>query len=237
MGEIVQGSVVAGGNMVTGSVVGDPDVVLFSSDFSIGTGGMVLYQGDGTATIAVSGGELGMTINAGGTADNLWFDTDEGTLSYIPISGDFDARALIRVRNSADSGLPTVNDGNFRVAGLACHDPDRASLDYLHIGLGCIATADIQVEHKSTVAGVSNYAAVAATGASTGVGEVSIVRVGQLFSLYYRPSTAGPRVLMQAYDRTAAPMPALTHVGFICYSNQAVHDVRLFAQNLVITRP
>lgn len=237
MGEIVQGNIVTGGSVVTGSVVGDPDVVLFSSDFSIGTGGMTLYNGDGVGTVAITGGELGLTVNAGGTADSFWFDADQGVLVYVPISGDFDARALIRVRNSADSGLPTVGDGNFRIAGLAAHDPDRTTLDYVHVGMGCTASAAITVETKNTVADVSDYDEFTTAGASTGIGEVRIVREGQIFRLYYRAATTSPWTLESTYDRTAAPMPSLTHVGFIAYSNQAVHDIRLFAQNLVITRP
>src|SRR5678815_2737106 len=54
-----------------------------------------IYNGDGVGTVAIAGGELGLTINAGGTGDSFWFDADEGVLVYVPISGDFDAQASI----------------------------------------------------------------------------------------------------------------------------------------------
>lgn len=202
-------------------------------------GGLTLYNGDGTGTVALSGGELGLTINAGGSGDSLWFDGDEGVLLYTLVTGDFDAISSVRVRNTANDGLPTVNDGNYRVAGLAAHDPNRAGgvLNYVHIGLGCIATADIEVEYKTTVDSISDYNAVAATGASTGAGQLRILRVGQVFSLFYRASTAAAWTLAQAYDRTDNPLPDTLQLGFICYSSQAVHDIRLFVGDFTITRP
>lgn len=202
--------------------------------------GLTLYNGDGTGTVAISGGELGLTINAGGTGDSLWFDGDEGVLVYTLVTGDFDAVASVRVRNSANDGLPTVGDGNYRVAGLAAHDPDRTGgvLNYVHVGLGCIATAGIEVEYKTTIDSLSDYNNTAPTGASTGAGQLRIRRIGTVFSLFYRVNAAAAWTLVQAYDRSDDDvMPATLQLGFICYSNQAVHDIRLFSDSLVVSRP
>jgi len=194
-----------------------------------------LYEGDGTASISVSGGEMGMTINAGGAADSFWFDANEGCLLYQLVAGNFDAIATIRVRNSADSGLPTVGDGNYRIAGLAAHDPDRSTtLSYVHIGLGCTASAAITCETKNTIASVSDFDEAPA---ATGAGQVRIVRAGQVFTMYYRASPSVAWTLENTYDRTASPMPATLQLGFVVYASVAGHDIRIFVDDFTITRP
>lgn len=189
-----------------------------------------IYEGDGTVTQSIAGGELNVTVNAGGAADAFWFDGEQGCLIYKTITGNFDMRAQCRVRNLADSGLPTVGDGNFRIAGLAAHDPDRATnLDYVHIGFGCTASAAVTCEWKTTVASVSTYGAVAAP---TGVGELRIRRVGQQFDVYLDGA------LVQGIDRTAAPLPNTLQVGIMPpYSNVAGHDLRLFVDSITFRTP
>lgn len=204
------------------------DLAGLSDDFSAGMGQWTLYEGDGTAVTSTSGGQLNLTCNAGGAGDSLWFQSDEGILWYQLISGNFDAVATVRVRNLANDGLPTVGDGNFRVGVLAAHDPDRSTnLDYVHVGLGCIASAGIEAEYKSTVASVSSYASVPAP---TGVGVLRIRRIGQLFSLYIGTT------LLQAYDRTAAPLPATLQVGLGVYASVASHDLRMLVDSVTFTR-
>jgi len=193
------------------------------------------YQGDGTATIAVSGSELNLTCNAGGSGDSFWFDAEQGILVYQLVVGDFDAIATIRVRNSADDGLPTVNDGNYRIAGLAAHDPDRSTvLNYVHIGLGCTASAAITCETKNTVDSVSDFDAAAA---ATGAGQVRILREGQTFSMYYRASASASWTLENTYDRTGFEMPDTLQLGFVVYASIAGHDIRIFVDDFTVTRP
>jgi len=239
-GEVVAGNVLAGttvdGRVPSLATAWDP-IVNLRDEFGGDTlaSKWTLYEGDGTATIAVSGSELNLTCNAGGAADSFWFDGEQGILLYQLVTGNFDAQARIRVRNSADSGLPTVGDGNFRIAGLAAHDPDRATnLDYVHVGLGCTASAGITCEWKTTVASVSTYGAVAA---ATGVGEIRILRVGQLFTMYYRASAADAWTEVQAIDRTAAALPTTLQLGFMVYASVASHDERIFVDRFSVRRP
>lgn len=227
---LVRGEFVSG-SLVTGEVVRSNDLSGLDDGFDGAAmqSRWTLYEGDGTAVTSVSGGQMNLTCNAGGAGDSLWFDAEQGILWYQLVSGNFDVSASVRVRNLADSGLPTVGDGNFRVGVLAAHDPDRSTdLDYVHCGLGCIGGAGIEAEYKSTVASVSSYASIAAP---TGAGTLRIRRVGQLFSLYYGTT------LLQAYDRTAAPLPTVLQVGIGVYASVASHDLRMFVDSVTFTRP
>lgn len=192
------------------------------------------YQGGGTGTIAVSGGELNYTVNAGGIGQAFWFDANQGTLLYQLVSGNFDATANVRVRNSADSGLPTVGDGNYRIAGIAAHDANRASLNYVHVGLGCTASAAITCEWKTTVNSVSTFGSIAAP---SGAGQIRIVRSGQIFTTYYRALVTDAWTTVQTIDRTANALPTQLQVGFMVYASVAGHDERIFCDRIAYRRP
>lgn len=195
----------------------------------------VNYEGDGTSSIAVSGGELNLTCNQGGAADSFWFNGEQGILLHKVVTGNFDVVADVRVRNLADSGLPTVGDGNFRIAGLAAHDPNRATnLNYVHVGLGCTASAAITCEWKTTVNNVSTFGSVAAP---SGTGQLRLVRQGQVFTAYYRALTTDPWTTVQVMDRTANPLPSALQVGLMVYASVAGHDERIFVNRITFRRP
>lgn len=196
---------------------------------------LTLYQGDGTVTTSVSGGLMNTTVNAGGTDDAFWFNAEQGCLYSVAVTGDFDAVLTGYVRNLADDGLPTVGDGNFRIAGLAAHDPDRATdLNYVHIGWGCTASAAITCETKNTVDSVSDYDEAPA---ATGAGQLRIRRDGQVFRLYSRASPGAAWTLQNTYDRTADPMPDTLDVGPMPpYASVADHDMRLLVSHFRVDR-
>lgn len=192
-----------------------------------------VFEGDGTASIAVSGGELNLTCNAGASADSFWFNGEQGILIHQSVTGNFDVIATLRIRNTADSGLPPATQ--FRIAGIAAHDPDRATdLDYVHVGLGATAEADLRCEWKTTVASVSTFGSVSAP---TGVGQIRLTRSGQLFTAYYRASAGDAWTTVQAMDRTAAALPNTLQVGMMVYSNQFAHDIRGFYDSIVFSTP
>lgn len=182
-------------------------------------------------TMTVSGGELGLEIDAGGPGQAFWYNANRGPLIYVPITGNFRAAMQIRVRNAADSGLPPVTQ--FRLAGLAAHDPDRTTLDYVHVALGATNEATLRAEHKSTVSDVSDPAGGTSPGFSSiawasGEGWLFMDRTGQVFTLEVAATRLGARSLVRTVDRAAAPMPATLYVGPMIYSNQASPDVRAF---------
>lgn len=237
---IVRGSIVTG-TTVAGEVVrvvteGGNDLSSMNDNFQ----GAALaakwtdYEGSGATTIAVANSDLNLTVDAGGVGFAFWFDANLGTLLYQLVTGNFDAVATIRVRNLADSGLPTVGDGNYRIAGLAAHDPNRAALNYEHVGLGCTASAAITTEWKTTVASVSTFGV---TAAPTGAGQVRLRRVGQFFYAYYREVSSAAWTLIHTTDRTATPMPTTLQLGFMVYASVASHDIRLFCDDFSVTRP
>lgn len=192
------------------------------------------FQGGGTITESVASNEHNLTCNAGGAGQSFWFDTNQGILKFQNISGNFQMIDTVRVRNLADSGLPTVGDGNFRIAGIAAHDPNRAvNLNYVHLGLGCTASAGIQAEWKTTVNSVSTFNSVAA---ATGIGQLRMDRKGQIFDLYYRATVDAAWTLVQSIDRSASPMPLLLQVGRMVYASVAGHDERIFTRRTEIRR-
>lgn len=193
------------------------------------------FEGDGTIVQSVASGELNLTCNAGASADSFWFNNEQGTLLYQLVDGDFDAIADVRVRNLADSGLPTNGDGNYRIAVLAAHDPDRSTdLDYVHVGLGSTNVSGIRCEWKTTVASTSAYGDVAAP---SGAGQIRLLRVGQVFTAFYRASSGDAWTTAQVMDRAAAPLPSTLQLGFGAYSNLASHDIRIFVDRFRVTTP
>jgi hypothetical protein len=251
---IVAGETVAGAEVAGATVVGDAGEVEAADPLAVNDdefpgsaldGDWTIYEpGLSSAQIVVSGGELNLAANMGGVGFSFWYMTNEGILVYKEITGDFDMVAGVRVRNYADSGLPTVGDGNYRVAGIAAHDPTRTDpntdLNYVHVGLGCMNTADIEVEYKNTVDSFSDFTATPTSGSNTGVGELRLRRVGQIFTLFYRHTTGDSWTQVGEYDRTAAPMPSTLQVGFMSYSNEGVAeggDIRLFVDYVHFTTP
>lgn len=193
------------------------------------------YEGDGTMSATVSGGELNVTVNGGGTNESFWFNAELGCLLYQEIDGDFDVVATVRIRNTADDGLPTNDAGDFRIAGIAAHDPDRATvLNYVHIGLGTTDDVDHRCEWKNTTDSTSDFESISAP---TGAGQLRLTRIGQVFSAYYRATSGDAWTLVQEMDRTATPMPDALQVGFMVYANRAVHDIQLFVSSVTATTP
>lgn len=230
-GEIVVGSVV-GGQFVEPEVVGT--IVLLDTSFP-GAGlppGFTSLELDGTDTIAISDG-LDYTVNAGGSGDAFWFDAERGTHLGVLVDGDFDCVLTGRVRNLSDDGLPTVGDGNFRIAGIMALDLDNTEVNSEHVGWGCTASAAITAEWKDTEDSVSDFGD---SPAATGAGQLRLTRVGQDFAMYERASENAAWTELHTHTRVV-PMPDVLRVGVMCYASVAGHDIRLQVSRLRITRP
>lgn len=174
----------------------------FNGTGDIETRGWGWYKEGAVASQVLGAGELDMTITAGaggiGGATAFWFDgTADGDLLFKTVRGPFDARLRARIRNTADAANPAVT--SFRIAGLAVHDPNRASnvFNYVHIGGGSTNTANNRVEWKTTDddGGASNdtsaFNAVDWSGGNMDI-DLRIVRRRsnlQLFDLLWRPSS------------------------------------------------
>lgn len=198
----------------------------------------------------IAAGAADLEVAAGGTGGSFWFDTNEGALWYKTITGPVDFRARVRVTNAAGTDLPPVTQ--FRVAGIAAHDPDRTTLEYLHIGLGSNNSAALQVEWKTTDASDSAYGYTEATltGGSL-LYDLRIVRRAtdlQVFDLYVRAGTARTLddnegwTLEQTIDRSdadvpdraanngsvAVELPQTLRYGPMLYANAEAHDLRMY---------
>ncbi len=191
-----------------------------------------LTQGGGdSCTAAVDGGELVMTVTAGGVGQDLWFNGDEGPLLAIDVDGDFEVIATLRVRNGDDSGPCPSNDGAYRQFGVSMQDPDRTLLNYVSLSIGDSAAADLRCEWKTTVDSVSVFDSISAP---SGAGQIRCRRTWQVFDLHYRATAGSSWTLVQSIDRTASPMPAVLAVGLIVYASTADPDITGYCDAITI---
>lgn len=243
---------------------GDP-LAHLSDDFSTGTtltgNGWTIEDSSPSCSPSdtITSGRADLEIAAGAAGGGFWFDANDGPLWYKTITGPCDMRARVEIRNAADDGLPDLTQ--FRIGGIAAHDPDRGTMEYVHVGLGTDATADYREEWKTTDNSDSAYAYTNAT--LTGgalLYDLRLVRRAsdqQIFDLYTRAGTATGLAantgwtLRQTIDRTddqtpdrvanngstAVALPATLRWGFILYSNAAAHDIRMFVSACRFSTP
>ena len=202
----------------------------------------------------VANGEINLEPTQGGAAGSLWFNTSLGMLHYVDITGGFDVRARMRVRDSAGTASPPGDPGDFRFAGIAAHDPDRTAPatdhNYVHVMLGGDPNGQNRIEWKTTDASVSEFASDA--GSAPLDYDIRLVRDqddNQIFRLYYRRTDLGETlasdtgwVLLQTVDRTdsatpprasAVSLPALLQVGFVGgYANPVTHDIQSWVEEI-----
>lgn len=190
-------------------------------------------------------GSLWYTASIASQFDGMLVYKSIGPASGTPVS--FDVRARLVALDSLEVDDPPVASGEYRYVVLAAHDPDRADLNYLHIGIGA-DPAGLNVEVKTTdsdgVTAESVFPVVGITGAGTGLEyDVRIVRRAtdpQIFDCYYRAVGAEPLesnvgwTLHTTIDRTdantplrsvAVALPDDLDVGLGVYANPVVHDV------------
>lgn len=195
--------------------------------------GWFAYKDGAISNRAVGSGYLDFQIAAGaggiGGATSFWFDgTADGALLYKPITGPFDARIRAQVRNTAFAANPPVT--NFRIAGLAAHDPTRTAnvFNYVHIGAGSTGAADGRIEWKTTDddGGASNDTSAfnsVSWGASTMDVDMRLVRRAsnlQIFDTYWRASSGdllSPSgwTLLVTVNRTSNAAPARSTNGAV----------------------
>lgn len=222
--------------------------------------GWAVYKDGAITNRAVGSGFLDFQIAAGaggiGGATSFWFDgTADGSLIYKPITGPFDVRIRAQIRNTAFAANPPIT--NFRIAGLAAHDPNRASnvFNYVHVGAGSTGAADGRIEWKTTDddGGASNDTSAfnsVSWGASTMDVDLRLVRRAsnlQIFDSYWRATTGdllfGSWTSLVTFDRTlnttpdrdtngavanlAISLPTTLQIGPMLYSNTGVHDIRM----------
>lgn len=181
-----------------------------------------IYKPAATPGITVSGGFCRTPIVEGGTppaptaTDSFWFNANNGILLYQLCSGNFDARVYAEARDVGDSGPCTTSD--FKIVGLAAHDPVNPPFNYVHVGLGSNDTASLQAENKSTENSVSvfNYLPNA-----SGAAWIRLLRIGQVFTTMFGPTSSGPWTTLAVVNRSVAlpPLPTTVRLGLMTYSN------------------
>lgn len=183
------------------------------------------------AVYDVSGGDLNTTHADGAVGDGLWYNGFDGYLIYQNVTGDFDARATVRVSDLADTGALPL--GAYRVAALQAHDPDRTAVrNYVSVGLGDVAQATLRQEWKSTVADVSDSGNIATgdfghSAHAADTAELRLTRVGDVFTWY----VDGIQI-----QQTTRVLPALLQLGICYYSNQGTADGSAHFSDFLVTQ-
>lgn len=213
---------------------GDPDTLLserFSQPGSLNTAwGIYKPAALADASIASLNGFLNVRPVQGGAGatGSLWFDDNDGILIYKLVTGNFTAILDCRSRNAAGTAAPPINAGQWRLTGLAAHDPAEAPLpvgfNYVHVAYGSVNEDLTQLvcEWKDCRASVSPYGNIAWP---SGAGQLRITRTGQAFDLYTRLTPQDGWTLVRAIDRAAAPLPTTLRVGMMAYASVAGSDI------------
>lgn len=177
-----------------------------------------------------SGGEFVLPITLGGSSGSFWYSANTGVLVYQNVTGDFEVRVDIEAENSTGTGSPGVSD--FKITGIAAHDPVRTLLNYVHIGVGSTDTVDLRVEYKNTIDSVTGpdgdtYPGFGSVSNPSGRAEVRLQRHGQRFVTSWRatPGSGAWSVILDV-DRTPDPLPSTLRVGMMTYQNVATVDLR-----------
>ena len=177
----------------------------FDGTDSLTDRGWTIYNAGTISDQTVSGGELHLTSTTGGAAGAWWYSqpsgptlTEDGALVYKTVTGNFDVRARIRVRNAAGTGSPSAAALEWRFAGIQVQDPAGlgagTNFNYVHIGLGSDPGGQNRIEWKVTDddGALSNRSTFASDAGSADLDyDLRIVRDGQIFRLYYRRTDLG----------------------------------------------
>lgn len=240
---------------VAGASRVDPLAAL-DDDFSTDTGKWSsILAGGTTMTPVVSGGELDLTISAGGTGGSFAFDGNDYCYRYQTITGtSWVVMARVRARNTANTGIPPAT--LFRLFALHVADPANVLpvYNFIHVAIGTVNGVQSRVEWKTNdhdgggSNDVSAFNSIASPSGNCDV-DLRIVRSGQSFVLGARASTGDmltatdwttvatidrtsnatpPRAANGAVANLAVPLPTTLRVGFVPYASTNPHDVRGF---------
>lgn len=202
--------------------------------------GWTLYKANAIAQAEVVSGWARLRINAGAASaagtgvSSFWFNTTDGAAAEKEITGNVEMRTRVRIWDAALSGLPTLTQ--FRVAGIAVHNPDRSTTayNYTHIGGGVTViagTPQYSVETKNTVNGVSTFPSVIVATATPWEMDLMVRKLATTVTTHYRiapgstPLSSNTGMIQhQSFTRT---YPATCRYSLICYAQPAAHDIAI----------
>lgn len=178
------------------------------------------------ATISVSGGALHLTPTAAG-GTNVWYQNGEGPLVYKDVTGDFDVRTVITVRDPAIPANPPPPQ--YRLAGILARDPAGGSVNTVHVALGSGSNLDgTCYEYKSTDDSVSTWFCTPTPSASA---ELRLRRAGTTVEMYWRALSSDPWT--QIYTVMRPDLPATLQVGPMVYSVDAPPSIEALFDEIV----
>lgn len=202
----------------------------------------------------VGNGYLLLTSTVGGVGGSFIYNENRGSFLFKRVRGDFDYRSRNQVLNAVGDGTPATAAGEWRFAGPGVADPDDSQHNALHIKLGADPTGQNRIEWKTTDGDVSTWDSVA--GAAPLYYDLRIVRLRQVFRLYYRVAELhaleddADWTLLETIDRSSNATPprvggaaAVTMPNelllYLCggYSNVATLDVQLQCFGAIVRTP
>lgn len=197
------------------SGVCSPDPLAILSDDFAGTAsltarGWTVYNAADLSDDTVSGGEVHFTTTTGGEPGTHWYSQvsgpleRDGVLVYKLITGNFDARVRLRVRNAAGTASPSSAANEWRFAGLQAQTPAgliSGAYNYVHIALGSDPNGQNRIEWKVTDSGgaTTPQSTFDSDAGSADLDyDLRLVRSGQTFRLYHRRTDVGEPLVSNA---------------------------------------
>jgi hypothetical protein len=179
----------------------------------------------GVATVSVSGSQLHLQIDS----QSNWFNNVESILVHKSVTGDFDVQTTLHAAKTSNSAL--APDPEYRLGGLLARDPAStpAMSNFVHVALGAGPLAvPFAAEDKTTTDSSSTYFfhPIADT-----EGELRLTRVGDDFSMYYRP--IGDPTWQLLGSATRADLPPTLQVGLMAYDFNASPDITVSFDEIV----
>jgi hypothetical protein len=177
------------------------------------------------ATVSVASGQLHLQVN---TASN-WFNSTESVLVYKLVTGDFDVHTTVHATKT--SNLAEEPDPQFRLGGLLARDPasSPANSNFVHVALGAGSFAvPVASEDKTTddSSSVYTFHPIVVT-----EGDIRLRRVGDDFSMYYRP--IGNMTWSLLGTHTRADLPATLQIGLMAYDPNGSPDITAHFDEIV----
>jgi hypothetical protein len=168
--------------------------------------------------------------------ESVWWMNRRGSFVYLPVSGDVDFVASVKVRRATDPDASP--DCEWQFAGLMLRDPrgDGALTleNYVFVVIGHRGHS-LQAEFKSTTGGRSDVSAV---DWPRGDAVLRVVRQGARFSVSIKPPGPADWRLLHVYERP--DLPVALQAGLLIYSfseGRGAVDLRATFADIVVDTP
>lgn len=188
---------------------------------------------------SISNGVWHVGANVGSAAGSFWFNALTGWLFGPQISGDCLMQVRLQVRNLAGNAAPPLSD--YRLGGIAVHDPTKPPQNYCHETIGCLVPEDgasYRQEFKNNQDSISNYFTNPWPEIDDEI-DMAMQFVGQICTYAMKLATDSDYTVGRIVDRSVdgPEMPVIKWWSPISYSDQLAANVSLLISSMRFSTP